>query len=173
MWTPGSDGGRTGRGVAGKSRSYRLIQDSGIESLCARTVQAIGDRNACVTTETERRNPQTHLARCAHAYGGGGDAHRRCPRVFTGNSNMLHRRRFCTSKTSRPGCLFLGVHVCVVQDNKKTKFTPELLSNSKQKKKKPTNHLLCFHKYLFTFLLNKINHMIKNDAFNKKKIFKQ
>lgn len=60
----GVDGSRTGRGSAsGQVRSKSPAWESLI--VCARTVQAVRDRNACVTTETERRNPQTDLAECA------------------------------------------------------------------------------------------------------------
>lgn len=160
MWTPGV----MEAGQDGVWRAYPkvtgLLQDSSIESLivCARTVQAIRDSNACFTTETERRNPQTDVAECAHACGAGRqDADRRCPLVFTGNTSMLHRQRFCKSRMSRPGCLFLCVCTCVctcvLYKITRTNFytgTVHFLTP------KNTNHLLCFHKYLFTFLLNKI-----------------
>lgn len=120
--------------MASGSQSYTFAsKDSSSESLivCARTVQAVRDRNACFTTETERRNPQTDLAECApmRTEAGRRDADRRCHLVFTGRTSMLHRQRFCKSTMSRPGCSC----VCYTRQQKPT-LTPKLLISQLQKK---------------------------------------
>lgn len=141
-------------GRDGLRRAYPKVtglrRDSSIKSLivCARTVQAIGDGNACFTTETQRRSPRTNLAECAHACGAG--------RRPTLPPSVHRKHQHATLTTLLQGqnepsgvLVSVRVHVCVIQDDKK-------------------NNLFCSHKYLFTFLLNKISHWIKNYDFNKK-----
>lgn len=123
----GVDGSRTGRGFGEQIGSLQVSSVGVFNCLCKNsTGRQRQERMRHHGNGTKESTDRFGRVR-PHAYGAGRrHADQRCHLVFTGHTSMLHTRRFCKSRISRPGCSFLCVCtlVCYTRRQKPT-LTPK------------------------------------------------